>query len=249
MDLVPEIEGLGECNVSMSNALARASHSLSLVEKRVLAAVIAKVDSRKGNKIHAHLSEFKKIRLTALDYSETYDVDPKNAYEHLKKAADHLFERQFSIKNIVGKNERITRYRWVSTATYAKNEGFIEISFTSEVYPHLNELKTQYTTYKLKNAASFRSAYSWRLYEIAQSWLEYCAKGKTVFITLENLQHQLEWPQSYKWNDARKRAIDPAIQEIAKFEKLNVTYQIIKKGRSIHALEFKFKDNEQMDLF
>ncbi|ESE42895.1 replication initiation protein [Shewanella decolorationis] len=248
MDLAVVESDLGECNVTMSNALARASHALSLIEKRVLAASIARVDSRKGNKIHAHLAEFSKIRISALDYAETYGVDPKNAYEHLKSAADHLFERQFSIKSGSGRYERITRYRWVSSATYAKNEGFIEVSFTPEVYPHLNALRNQYTTYKLKNAASFRSAYSWRLFEIARSWLEHCASGQVVTITVENLRHQLEWPESYKWNDARKRAIDPAVAEIAQFEHLDITYKVVKHGRSIHALEFVFKEQSQLEM-
>lgn len=249
MDLdVIESNELGEYNVSMTNTLARASHALTLVEKRVLMGVVAKIDSRKGAKSHSHLAEFQKVRISAMDYAETYEVDPKNAYDHLKKAADHLFDRQFSIKKKVGKSERITRFRWVSSATYAKDEGFIELSFTPEVYPHLNALKSQYTTYKLKNAASLKSVYSWRLFEFGQSWVEHCKAGKTVRITLENLRHVLEWPESYKWNDAKKRALDPAIKEIANFDHLDIEYTIEKKGRSVHALVFVFKERDQLEL-
>lgn len=169
MDLdIVESDEIGDFNVTMSNSLTRASHALTLIEKRVVMGAVAKVDSRKGTSSHSHLAEFFKIRLTALDYAETYGVDPKHAYEHLKKAADHLFERQLSIRTMVGKSERITRFRWVSSATYAKDEGFVELSFTPEVYPHLNALKSQYTTYKLKNAASLKSAYSWRLFEFGK---------------------------------------------------------------------------------
>lgn len=231
----------GENNVTMSNALTRSSHALSLIEKRVIAAIIAKVDSRKGAASHAHLSEFQKIRLSALDYSDIYGVDPKHAYEHLRKAADNLFDRQFSIKNKIGKAERVTKYRWVSSATYAKDEGFIELSFTTEIYPHLNVIRNQYTTYKLKNASSFKSVYSWRLFEYAKSWLSY---GKPVRITIENLQQILEWPESYKWHDAKKRALEPAIKEIIGLNELsmNITYKTEKKGRSIYAIEFIFKE-------
>ncbi len=249
MDLdVIESNELSEYNVSMTNSLARASHALTLVEKRVVMGVVAKIDSRKGAKSHAHLAEFQKVRISAMDYAEAYDVDPKNAYDHLKKAADHLFDRQFSIKTMVGKSERITRFRWVSSATYAKDEGFIELSFTPEVYPHLNALKSQYTTYKLKNAASLKSVYSWRLFEFGKSWVEHCKKGNTVRITLENLKHVLEWPESYRWDHVKKRAIDPAIKEIAKFDHLDIEYKIEKKGRSVHALEFKFIEREQLEL-
>lgn len=245
---VVECGELSEYSVSMSNALTRASHALTLLEKRVIMGAVAKVDSRKGAKSHAHLAEFQKIRISALDYAETYGVDPKNAYSHLIKAADHLFDRHFAIKAMTGKSERITRFRWVSSATYAKDEGFIELSFTPEIYPHLNALKNQYTTYKLKNAASLKSVYSWRLFEFSQSWIEHCKTGKTVRVTVENLRHILEWPESYKWNDAKKRALDPAIKEIAQFNHFDVTYKVEKKGRSVHALEFNFIERDQLEL-
>lgn len=249
MDLeIDDLPELSEFNVSMTNTLARASHALTLVEKRVIMGVVAKIDSRKGARAHAHLAEFQKLRISAMDYAETYEVDPKNAYAHLKKAADHLFDRQFSIKTMVGKSERITRFRWVSSATYARDEGFIELSFTPEIYPHLNALKNKYTTYKLRNAASLKSVYSWRLFEFGKSWVEHCRSGKTVRITLENLRHVLEWPESYKWNDAKKRALDPAIGEISKFDHLDIEYEIEKKGRSVHALIFKFIEREQLEL-
>lgn len=241
-------DSLGTYNVTMSNTLTRASHSLTLVEKRVIMGVIAKVDSRRGSNKQAHLSEFQKIRISALDYAEAYDVDLKNAYSHLKKAADHLFDRQFSIKCIVKGSERVTRFRWVFSATYAKDEGFIELSFTPDVYPHLNALKSQYTTYKLKNAASLKSVYSWRLYEFGQSWLEHCKSGNTVRITLDNLKHVLDWPDSYRWDHVKKRAIEPAIKEIEKFNNFKITYKIEKKGRSVHAIDFFFEEKSQLEL-
>jgi plasmid replication initiation protein len=241
---------LTDYNVTMSNKLIRASHALTLIEKRCIGAVIAKIDSRKGHSLHAHLSEFKKIRLTALDYAESYGVDPKNAYEHLKKAADNLFERQISIINTTAKGkERLTKFRWVSSSTYAADEGFIELSFTEEVYPHLNALKTEYTQYKLKNAASFRSIYSWRLFEYAKSWLDYCVQNKKpALITIENLRNTLEVPEKYKWNDIKKRALDTAIKEIKKQNHLEITYTIVKKGRSIHALNIYVKLQDQLEF-
>lgn len=243
-----EINSAQNQQVSMSNVLARAGHGLSLLEKRVIMAVIAKIDSRKGAKAHAHLAEFQKVRITALDYADIYGVDTKHAYEHLKNATDHLFERQFSIKEMVGKSERITRFRWVSSATYAKNEGFIELSFTPEVYPHLNALKAHYTTYKLRNAAALKSSYSWRLYEFAKSWVDHCKNGKTVRITLENLQLVLEYPDSYRWNHVKTRCIDSSIAEIKKLSALDIKYKIEKKGRAVHALEFKFSEHDKLEL-
>jgi len=243
-----ETPELSNNNVSMSNALMRASHALTLVEKRVMAAAVASIDSRKGFKQHAHLAGTTKVRLLATDYAHAFDVDEKNAYEHLKKAADHLFERYITLKQPAKKGERITKFRWVGAANYAKGEGFVELSFTPEVYPHLNALSREYTTYKLKSAAALRSIYSWRLYELAKSWQDYCKAGKPFKITLKDLQHALEVPEKYNWNDTRKRAIDPAIAEIAQHAGLQISYSVIKTGRSITALDISVSEISQMQL-
>ena len=240
---------LNSSNVTLSNVLIRASHSLTLLEKRCIASAIALVDSRKGNAIHAHLSEFQKIKITALDYSDTFGVHPKNAYSDLKKAADHLYERQLSIitKGREGA-EKITRFRWVSSVSYVDQEGYIELSFSPEIYPHLNILKKDFTSYKLKNAASFRSIYSWRLFEIARSWLGYCQKKNSpVEITLDNLKSQLSTPDKYTWNDLKKRALNPAITEISERDNIKIDYKLIKRGRRVHALEFHFLEGKNFD--
>ena len=242
---------LSDCNVTMSNKLVRASHALNLTEKRLIAAAIAKVDSRKGQAVHAHLSDFKKVRITALDYAEAYEIDPKHAYNDLKSAADDLFNRQLTITEYSKKgHERYTKMRWVGAIKYAKKEGFVELSFTPEVYPHLHMLKREYTTYRLKNAAALRSTYSWRLFELAKSWLEHCTKTqKAVQLTLDQLRDTLETPESYKWKDIRVRAIEPAIKEIAAKDYLEITYKPYKNGRSVGGIHIFVKESDQPDLF
>ncbi len=243
---------LADYNVSMSNKLVRASHALKLVEKRLIAAAIAKVDSRKGNAIHAHLSQFQKLRITAQEFAETYGLDESNAYKELKAATDDLFNRYFTLTDYSKnkKHERYTKYRWIDAAKYAEGEGFVELSFTAHVYPHLHMLKREYTTYRLKNATSLRSVYSWRIYELAKSWLEHCVKTqKPVQLTLEQLRGTLETPASYKWKDVRVRAIEPAIKEIAEKDNLIITYQPYKKGRSVAGIHMFVQEDDQGDLF
>lgn len=243
---------LADYNVNMSNKLVRASHALKLVEKRLIAAAIAKVDSRKGNAVHAHLSQFQKLRITAQEFAETFGIDERNAYNELKAATDDLFNRYFTLTDYSKdkKHERYTKYRWIDAAKYAEGEGFVELSFTAHVYPHLHMLKREYTTYRLKNAASLRSVYSWRMFELAKSWLEHCTKtNKPVRITLEQLRDTLETPDSYKWKDIRVRAIEPAIKEIAAKDYLEITYQPYKHGRSVAGIHFFVKESDQPDLF
>ncbi len=236
---------LSEYNVSMSNKLVRAAHALKLIEKRLIATAIAKVDSRKGSAVHAHLSAFQKVRITAIEFGETYGIDQTNVYRELKMAADDLFNRQITIED----GNKYTKMRWVSSATYAESAGYVELSFTPEVYPHLHALSREYTSYKLKNAAALQSVYSWRFYELAKSWLGYCkTKQKPFKIQLKDLQHALEVPEKYTWHDTRKRAIDPAIVEIAQHAGLKISYTVLKSGRAITALDISVSEISQMQL-
>ena len=83
--------------VTMSNALTRAGHGLSLSEKRIVAASIAKLDSR----VSLGSQGVPFSRLTAAEYSETFgvDLDTKLQLEvtllrELLQAKDSIIEEQ-----------------------------------------------------------------------------------------------------------------------------------------------------------
>lgn len=245
------VKGLADYHVSMSNELVRSAHSLKLVEKRLVASAIAKIDSRKGNSMHAHLSKFQNIQITAIEFAEAFGINEKNAYAELKSAADDLFNRYFTITDYTKKGkERYTKIRWVGSVRYVEGEGYVSLSFTPEVYPHLHMLRREYTTYRLKNAAALRSVYSWRLFEICKSWLSFCkTKNKPVKLTLEQLRDSLGTPESYLWGDIKRRAIDTAIKEIAEQDgSIIITYKPYKKGRSVAGIYLFVEESSQLSL-
>ena len=69
----------GERWVTMSNALTRAGHGLTLAEKRIVAAAVSKLDSRKA----LPPGEVPRTKLTAMEYAETFGVDMNTAYDQL----------------------------------------------------------------------------------------------------------------------------------------------------------------------
>jgi plasmid replication initiation protein len=234
---------LVELHVNMSNALVRAAHSLTLVEKRVIAACIAQIDSTRIG-WHPGFDQVTRVRLTALQFADTYGIDEKNAYFELQTACDHLFERYIRIMRNTHKGEKEIKFRWVSSATYHHGEGWVEISFTPEVTPHLTLLRKQYTSYKLAQASALRSSYSWRLLELLAQFRN---QGKLV-IGLQDFRHAMDVPGSYRFKDVRVRAIEPAVQELHKKDGMIVTWRAIKKGKAVASLEFTFKDDAQHRL-
>ncbi|WP_207817715.1 replication initiation protein, partial [Pseudomonas sp. 74_A] len=64
----------------MSNALTRAGHGLTLAEKRIVAAAVSKLDSRRL----PPRGEVPRTRITAAEYAELAGVDMRTAYEALQ---------------------------------------------------------------------------------------------------------------------------------------------------------------------
>ncbi len=103
-----------------------------------------------------------RVRITALEFAETFGISKKKAYEELKEATDELIERK-----ITEVNGKVTdKMRWVSRATYHSGEGWAEVTLAPEVMPMLTLLREKFTSYRLKRVAGLRSIYSIRLFEL-----------------------------------------------------------------------------------
>jgi hypothetical protein len=76
----------GEHLVTMSNALLRAGHGLTLGEKRIISIAISKLDFRRALKP----GEIPRARITVAEYAELADCTMPTAYEGLQDAAKRL---------------------------------------------------------------------------------------------------------------------------------------------------------------
>jgi plasmid replication initiation protein len=243
---------LHERHVNMSNALTRAGHGLTLSEKRLIAACIAQNDSISTEAVTRSQTGLPCItRLSALDYAELYGLDKNTAYEQLQDGAKHLFERKIRIEKTTKRGYSIYECRWVGAARYHQGEGWIELHWWHEIVPHLYGLKDHFTTYKLKHASALRSAYSWRLFELLQSWKNKDAKEGTYAPTIEEFHHAMDAKPSHRANfkALRERIIEPAVAELINKNGLLIDWKPIKAGRKVTSLEFTFKANPQTSLF
>jgi len=133
----------GNHQVTMSNALAQASHGLQLNEKRLIALAIRQIDSRKPP------GENKQIfRVHAKEMEKNYGIQAKNSYRELKNAGQRLFSRQITFTEGQGKTMSIIYLRWIYKSTYREGEGWIELGFVDDLMPHLTSLKERFATYK-----------------------------------------------------------------------------------------------------
>jgi len=233
---------LGDLHVNMSNTLVRASHGLNLVEKRIITACIATIDSMRVSKRDQY--DQASVRLSAKEYGDQFGIDMRNAYNELKAASERLFERYVVMRWETPKGMRIHKFRWVSGVLYLEGEGIIEINFTREVMPYLTFLRGTYTSYQLKVASALRSVYSWRLLELFKSW----ETTKELYITMEDFRHTMEIPESYLYKDVRVKCIDVAVKELQEKNNMVITWTPIKKSRAVASLRFKWKEDDQIKL-
>lgn len=236
-------------HVSMSNRLARSAHGLNLAEKRLVALGLARTDSVPASRLfQANANMGWKLRVTALEYSEAFDVDPTTAYEQLKAAAEHLFDRyvRYEVKGRRGKPEE-KKFRWVSACHYAPGEGYVELNFSPEIAPHLLGLSKHFTTYKLRQAAVFDTVYAWRVFELLKSWQ---SVGHFV-IPIEEFWDAVEAPPSCQkdFKALRVRVIEPSVEAIKARAGMLVDWRPMRAGsRRVTALEFRCAPDPQRSL-
>ena len=240
---VPE----NDLQISMSNAVARSAQGLSLFEKRTVALAMGKTDSMSAQVLHKASIQGWSVKLLAMDYAESWQVSPTSAYEQLKEATENLMHRQAAFKTETRRGQKITRVNWCGQSVYHEGEGWVEISFTPQIAPHLLGLRTKFTSYKLAQAGALRSLYAWRMLELFTSWQD---KGKWT-VDVEDFADAVEAPESCRkdFGNLRKRVIEPAIKELREKDNWLIEWEPVKAGRRVSGLSFKFKRNPQGGLF
>ena len=103
----------------------------------------------------------------------------------------------------------------------------------------------QFTSYELLSVSGLKSSYSVRVYELARQFLNTGWR----YIDLKDFRVMLELENRYPvCTDLRKRVLDRACNEINKKSDLILSYKIIKKGRSVHAIKLTVDKKIQSEL-
>lgn len=238
----------GERLVTMSNALTRAGHGLTLAEKRIVMAAVSKLDSAKP----LQPGEVPTTRITAIEYADEVGVDMATAYEQLQDAAKQLYNRSITFyeaahrrKNQPLESTKITM-RWVGQVHYQRGEGWVELYWWPKLLPHLIGLKHQFTSYRLQQASALRSAYSWRLLELlmrfeSTGWAEYAIEDFCTAMDATPKQRE-------NFANIRRKIIEPAVQELIEKDGWLIQWHPIKAGRRVACVRFDFHRDPQGKL-
>lgn len=224
--------------VSIANELIKSAQGLNIGEKRLLMLAVSKLDSKAKPTIQGAT-----VAISVSEMVEVFGLNPDSAYQEAKKAAEGIMKRQIRLKTNDVDSELI---QWVGKSKYNKGEGWILVEFYYGLFPHLFELKSHFTSYRLSRASGLRSVYSWRLFELLMQF----KKTGLLNMPIEEFQHSLETPETYNadFSLLRARVIEPAVKEIREKDGLAVEWEAIKAGRKVKALKFTFPTEQQLSL-
>lgn len=234
-----------ERSITMSNALARAVHKMTLTEKRVVALAATKLF--KGRK--PERGESPVVKLTAAEFADVYDILPDVAYRQLKAAGKTLQRRYVTIFTPAykrnGKRIEDTEHNisWIGRASYQKGEGWIELAFWHEMAPHLMGLEKQYTKYRLEQTSSLRSMYSWKLLELL---MRFQGTGVAEY-SIEDFCTSMDASDKQRadFGKIRTKIIEPAVADLTHKDGWQIEWKAIKAGRKVRAVRFEFRRDPQ----
>lgn len=219
-----------------SNSLIDARYKLNVQAQKLVLACLGKMDSRPGS------IPMKEVKLTASEFSDLMGIDMKNAHRELYKAVDLLFKSTITLHE----NGEETELYWIQEkGKKLKGEGAVRLIWSDRVLKYICQLQGDFTKYKLRNIASLQSAHSIRIYELM---MKFNSTGARI-IHLDDFKSALGISDKYPlFKDLNKRVIKPSIDELNQRSDLIITYETIKKGRTVTALAFTFKQNKQMKM-
>ncbi|MDM7660138.1 RepB family plasmid replication initiator protein [Lactococcus lactis] len=205
------------------------------------------------------------IYLSKTELFAFFKVDDSNKHSRFKEAIMTLHQQSvFEIREMnVHKNK--FEYRVISPleeTTWNDYNDIISMTFTKSIMPYLIELKAKFTQYALSDLVDLNSKYSIILYK----WLSmnynqyehYSVKGgrreeqveayRNPSITVKELRVITDTVKDYpRFDNFETWILKKPIEEINAHTHFNVTYDKVKKGRSIDSIVFHITKKRRAD--
>ena len=217
--------------IVLQNRVVECYRSMSLDEKRlfIMATPLARTTKISSND---------PVFISSSEFSKECGIDLSTAYTALELASERLFTRFFGYTNAEG--DRV-KMRWLNKVIYKAGQGGSELYFTDEVLLLLREFDAlnPYTKYKKEVVLRLRKDYSLDFYHLAKKH-----QNMGGFqISLDELFEQLGLPESYQdLSNLKKRVIKPSLDEITTNTDIDLTYENVKRGRSVVGFKFTVRE-------
>lgn len=210
------------------------SYDLSLEEQKLILTLASMVQSED--------EDFKPYKFKINDFMELLGVETQTKYTEVPKITKELMKKVFEIEE----DDTLIQTAWLSSATYRKGSGMVELEFSPRLKPYMLKLNGLFTQYKLANILSMKSKYSPRIYEILKC-NEFKQQGY-IEIEVEELRKLLKADNVYpRYNDFKRKIIIQTQKELKKISDISFDFEEIKTGRKVTSIKFFIKANKKVN--
>ena len=192
-----------------------------------------------------------------------FNVDDSNKHSRFKEAIEKMQKQAFfQIKKEHDKGFKFVSIVPIPYVEWTDYNDEVKIEFHREIMPYLINLKTNFTQHALSDIAELNSKYAIILYR----WLSmnynqydhYSVKGgrrekqvesyRNPTMSIQDLRQMTDTVDEYKRSyNFEKWVLKEPLSEITNHTTLNVTYEKIKKGRSIDSIVFHITKKQVAD--
>ncbi|WP_332373478.1 RepB family plasmid replication initiator protein [Lactococcus cremoris] len=203
------------------------------------------------------------ILLSKTELFAFFKVSDNDKHSRFKEAIEKMQKQAFfQIKEVKGKGYNMKSIVPIPFVEWNSYNDEVKIEFHREIMPYLIELKEKFTQYALSDIMELNSKYSIILYK----WLSmnynqyehYSVKGgrrteqvesyRNPSILVKELRIMSDTVNEYKdFRNFDKWVLKKPIEEINKYTSFNVSYEKIKKGRSIDNIVFHIEKKRMAD--
>ncbi|MCZ8492123.1 RepB family plasmid replication initiator protein [Lactococcus lactis] len=203
------------------------------------------------------------IYLSKKELFAFFDVSSASKHTRFKEAIE-LMQKQafFQIKEVKDKGYEMTSIVPIPTVKWNSYNNDVMIQFNQFIMPYLIDLKAEFTQYKISELKELNSKYSIILYR----WLSmnynqyehYSVKGgrraeqvenyRNPSISVKELREITDTVNEYpRFDNFERRVLKIALKEINAHTSFNVSYEKVKKGRSVDSIVFHIEKKRTAD--
>ncbi len=203
------------------------------------------------------------IYLSKKELFSFFDVSSASKHTRFKEAIEYMQKQAFfQIKEEKNKGYEMTSIVPIPTVKWNSYNDDVMIQFNQFIMPYLIDLKAEFTQYKISELKELNSKYSLILYRwLAMNYSQYehySVKGgrraeqveayRNPSITVKELREITDTINEYtRFQSFENRVLKNAIEEINAHTSFNVSYEKVKKGRSIDSIVFHIEKKRRAD--
>lgn len=224
--------------VKANDLIQKSRFNLSLQQQKMLLFLISQVTP--------YDEEFSVYEFSIQEFCRVCGIDIASGknYQDVKQCIKDIADKSVWV-TVDGDEE--TLLRWIEKPYINNKSGVLKVRLDEDMKPYLLQLKENFTRYELIYTLYFKSKYSIRLYELAKSihYKELEEYRRTY--TVDELKRLLGAETYAEYRDFKRRVLDIAVNEINSYSDKLLSYEPIKKGKSVVGIELIVNSKSIMD--